>query len=91
MTIEEFEDKFTINPTKDIEPNFKLVKTLDVDTMTAKGCFNCSDAANQIPLKSIPWTGVQYCWKCKTLSVIYFSDRMGGNFTDIVECYQENT
>jgi hypothetical protein len=89
MTINEFENKFTINPITDIEPHFKLVKTLDVDTMTAKGCFNCGDRANQMSLKSIAWTGVQYCWKCKSLNVIYFSDRMGGNHTDKIECYQE--
>jgi hypothetical protein len=89
MTIKEFEDKFTINPITDIQPNFELIKTLDVDTMTAKGCFNCGDKANQMSLKSRAWTGVQYCWKCKSLNVIYFSDRMGGNHTDKVECYIE--
>jgi hypothetical protein len=89
MTIQEFEAKFTIDPAKDIEPHFKLDKTLDIDTTQNKGCYSCKDQVNQETLKSIPWTGLVYCWKCKTLNVIYFSDRMGGNHTDRVECYVE--
>ena len=91
MTINEFEKKFTINPIKDIEPHFKLDKTLDVDTTQVKGCYSCKDQANQMRLKSVAWTGVVYCCKCKTLNVIYFSDRMGGNYTDRIECYIEKT
>lgn len=89
MKIKQFEEKFTINPINDIKPYFKLDKTLDIDTMSVKGCYSCADKANQMNLKSIAWTGVVYCWKCDTLNVIYFSDRMGGNHTDRIECYVE--
>jgi hypothetical protein len=89
MTLEEFENKFTINPIKDIQPYFKFDKKLDEDAFLFKGCYNCRDQSNQIKLKSMDWTSVIYCWKCKTLNVVYFSDGMGGNYTDTIECYKE--
>jgi|JI10StandDraft_1071094.scaffolds.fasta_scaffold2966393_1 hypothetical protein len=90
MKVNDFIKKFTIEPIKDIEANFKLSKKLDIDASMHKGCFNCGDLINQRWLESAPWTSVQYCWKCQHLNVIYHSDRMGGNYTDTIECYTEN-
>ncbi len=41
-------------------------------------------------VESSAWTGVQYCWACNHLNVIYFQDRMGGSYTDIIKCFTEN-
>ena len=89
MKINDFIEKFIINPTKDIEPNFKLTKRIDVDTVNYKGCFNCGNELNNTFLKSSAWTGVQYCWFCNHLNVIYYQDRMGGVYTDVVECFTD--
>lgn len=91
MKIRDFINKYTINPETDINPNFKLLKTIDVNAYDHKGCFNCDDSINIEKLKSSPWTGVQYCRKCNCLIVIYFSDRMSGSYTDTVKCFVEYT
>lgn len=90
MTIYEFQERFTIDPPKDIEPYFKLEKKISMDTQTYKGgCLNCGDTINNELLRSMAWTEVQYCRKCKSLNVVYYSDRMGGNHTDSVFIYKE--
>jgi hypothetical protein len=89
MKIDELLKIFTIEPKKDIEPNFKLTKTLEIDAGKQKGCFNCGDTSNQRRLKSESWTGVQYCWKCNHLNVIYYQERMAGIYVDVIECYTE--
>lgn len=88
MKINNLIDKFTINPSLDIEPNFKLVKTIEVNASEHKGCFKCNDTHSQINLKSAPWTSVQHCNSCNTLNVVYYNDRMGGVSTDTIECYK---
>lgn len=87
--IKDFIKRFTIEPLTDIEPNFKLSKTLDIDAYSHKGCFNCGDESNNKNLPSESWTDVQYCWKCNHLNVVYFADRMGGVYTDTVECFTD--
>jgi hypothetical protein len=89
MTINQFVKDFTINPMVDIEPNFKLTKELEVDTTKIKECYNCGDKLNNVKLKSIDWTNVQYCWHCNHLNVIYEQDRMSGVYVDIVKCYTD--
>lgn len=89
MKTNDFIEKFTINPTKDIKPNFKLTKKIHIDAVSHKGCFNCGDESNGMYLKSSAWTDVQYCWHCNHLNVIYYQDRMGGVYTDVVECFTE--
>ena len=89
MKVNDLVEQFTIKPMKDIEPNFKLTKKIDVDAGRHKGCFNCNDTLNQMSLKSEAWTSVQYCWKCNHLNVIYHQDRMGGIYTDVIECYTD--
>ena len=91
MTINELEEKFTIKPFEDIAPHFKLLKTLSIDIQNHhyKMCFNCGDTANSQMLKSQSWTAVQQCFKCKSLNVIIYTDRMGGNSQDTIECYGE--
>lgn len=90
MTVKDFIKEFTIEPMKDIKSRFKLTKKLNIDSYSHKGCFNCGDSINQRWLESQPWTGVQYCWKCNHLNVIYYSDRMGGATSDTIECFTEN-
>lgn len=87
MGTQDLLEKFTIKPIKDIEPNFKLTKKINIDAGSHKGCFNCNDTCNQMFLKSEAWTGVQYCLKCKHLNVIYYQDRMGGVYADVIKCY----
>lgn len=89
MTVNDFVQKFEINPITDIEPYFKLTKKIDIDSSSHEGCFNCGDKLNNTKLKSMSWTGVQYCWKCNHLNVIYFQDRMGGTNSDVIECFTE--
>ena len=89
MKVNDFVEKFTIDPEKDIEPNFKLTKKIDIDAGKHNGCFNCGNELNNVCLKSSAWTGVQYCWACNHLNVIYYQDRMGGVYTDVVECFTE--
>ena len=90
MKVDNFIEKFTIKPLKDIEPNFKLTKKLNIDASNHKGCFNCNDTAhNQISLLSEAWTSVQYCRRCEHLNVVYHQDRMGGTYTDVIECYTD--
>lgn len=89
MKVNDFIEKFTIKPIEDVEPNFKLTKKLNIDASSYKGCFNCNNTANQMSLKSEAWTSVQYCGICKHLNVIYHQDRMGGTYTDVIECYTD--
>ena len=89
MKINDFLEKITNDPIKDIKSNFKLTKKIDLDTGNHKGCFNCNDTVNQIRLESSAWTGVQFCWKCNHLNVIYYQDRMSGVYTDAIECYTD--
>jgi len=89
MKINTFVEKFTINPITDIEPHFKLTKKVDISAYNHVGCFNCEDKLNQKYLESSAWTGVQYCWACKHLNVIYFQDKLGGNYTDTIKCFTE--
>ena len=88
-TIDEFIDRLTIKPKKDIEPYFNKIKEFSVDATNHKGCFNCGDTINQKALMSEPWSGVQWCWRCSSLNVIYYQDRMSGADTDVVRCYAE--
>jgi hypothetical protein len=89
MKISELEERFTIDPTRDIEPFFKLEKKIDIDSQTYRGCYNCGNVPNNMSLKSVAWTGVQFCWKCDSLNVIYYTDRMGGYNKDVVYIYKE--
>lgn len=89
MNISDFIEKFTISTLKDIEVNFKLIKRIDIDATSYKGCLNCGDDLNNTILKSTSWTSVQYCCKCNHLNVIYYQDRMSGTYTDVVECFTE--
>lgn len=89
MKVDDLVEQFTIKPRKDIEPNFKLTKKINVDAVSHKACFNCNDTLNQINLRSQVWSGVQYCWNCNHLNVIYYQDRMGGAYTDVIECYTD--
>lgn len=89
MSINDLIEKFTIDIEKDIKPNFRLTKKLHLDAGEHKGCFNCNDTFNQSMLNSEPWTLVQYCWACNHLNVVICEDRMGGIYTDVIECYTE--
>ena len=89
LKIRDFIDKFTINPKEDIEPYFERTKELDIDASKHDNCFNCNDKHNNMYLKSVSWTSVQYCWKCGSLNVIHHQDRMGGCYTDVIICYGE--
>ena len=89
MKVKDLVEKFTIKPIEDIEKNFKLTKKLDLDANEHKGCFNCNNIYNHQYLKSEAWTSVQYCWVCNHLNIVYHQDRMGGVYTDTIECYTE--
>ncbi len=73
----------------ELDYNFNLVKELNIDAVHHNGCLNCNNKHNQQNLPAEPWTGLQYCSVCNSLNLIYFSDRMGGNYTDTVRVYQE--
>jgi hypothetical protein len=87
MKVYDFVEKFTINPERDIRPNFKLTKKIDIDVSKHKGCLNCGDEINNMRLKSSSWTSVQYCWACNHLIVISYGDDMSGISNDTVECF----
>ena len=89
MRVEDFIQRFTINPEKDIVHSFKLTKQLDIDAGDHNGCFNCGNRITVMRLKSSSWTGVQYCYSCNHLNVIHYSDRMSGVHTDIVKCFTD--
>ena len=91
MTISYFISKFTIDPKKDIEPNFKLIKSFNVKVNTMEFCFNCRNQSNNRILKSIEWTSVQHCWLCNSINVIYRQDQMGGNDEDLIKCFTDNS
>lgn len=88
MKINEFIDRFTIDPFTDIIPVFNLDRSFSLDCVGIDCCLNCSDKNNFHFLKSEPWTRVQHCWKCNRLNVVYVSDRMGGVHEDLVEVYK---
>lgn len=91
MKIQQLVDNFTINPNRDIKPNFKLSKIFSLDTSNIRNkCYNCGDIINHRDLKSSEWTEVQYCWNCNHLVVVYIQDRMSGVYEDTVELYSEN-
>lgn len=72
----------------DIKSNFKLDKEVDIDFGShSKHCAYCDDTANNVILPSEPWTIVQYCYRCDHINLVFVSDRMGGNYTDKIECY----
>lgn len=89
MKIRQFIEKFTVKPEEDIVNKFFLTKSINIDANHHKGCFNCEDKCNQRRMESESWTGIQHCWACNHINVIYHSDRMSGATTDVVECYTE--
>lgn len=73
---------------KELSDNFNLVKTLEIDAVHTKGCFNCGNEHNKHSLQSESWTMVQHCWACDSINFVLVSDRMAGNYTDTVKVYQ---
>lgn len=88
MTITEYIDSKNIT-IRELKENFQQVRHIDVDALHSKGCFNCGDTLNQHTYKGEPWTGAQYCWKCNSINLTIYSDRMGGNYTDTVLVFKE--
>ncbi len=87
MTIRKFLESKRIH-WLEIKGNFKLDKAVDMDFgRRSKHCAYCDDTKNNVILPSEPWTIVQYCYRCDHINLIFVSDRMGGNYTDVVECY----
>lgn len=94
MTVDKFIKKFTVNPIRDIEPNFQLTKEIDLILRDHKGgCFNCGKYQGQCRdlQTSSSWCSVQYCMDCNHLNVIYHQDHMGGNHFDIIRCFTDKT
>lgn len=90
MTLDHFVNKFTIDPEKDVQPNFTLVKTVDAYiSSNKKYCFNCGDSLNIRRLPSTAWTGVFYCWGCECLNVISYADGMSGNHLSTIRIFKE--
>ncbi len=89
MRVNDFINKYTIDPGRDIVPNFKKTKKVNIDAVHNKGCFNCKSPSNNHYYPSSPWTSVQHCWGCNHINVIYYQDRMGGSTTDVVVCFSE--
>lgn len=87
MTIDEFL-KSKIITEKELQEHFKLVKEVNIDAVNHKGCLNCNDMHNNRHLPAEPWAGLQYCWVCNSLIMVYYQDRMGGVYTDVVKVYQ---
>jgi len=90
MTIYQFFESKEIS-IKEIESNFTLEKTLDVDAVSQgkPPCLNCGDTLNVYSYPSESWTAVRRCTKCKRINAIIFSDRMGGTYTDTVLIFKE--
>lgn len=88
-TVNNFINKFTIDPEVDIIPHFTLTKKYESDAGIIGDCLHCGDKSNNKRLISSSWTGVQYCWKCNHLNVVYYADRMSGVYTNTVKCFTE--
>lgn len=52
-------------------------------------CPNCGDTINIKELPSVSWTRALYCWNCKSISMLYITDRMSGSNLDQIEIFQE--
>jgi len=89
MKVKQFVEDYEIKA-EDLRKTFKLSKKLEIDSFRHKGCFNCGNIGNQHSLPSEPWTRVQYCWICNHLNLVIESDRMGGTYTDTIECYTDS-
>lgn len=91
MTIDEFVTSKQIT-IKQLEENFVKFKEYEVGGegvfIKIDKCLNCGDKLNNERLASESWTAVQYCWKCDTLNLVIFGDRMGGGYWDTVKCYK---
>ena len=89
MTKKEFDEKFTVNPKKDIEPFMTCISSTEAnfDNQNIK-CANCGDSVNIDNYPSIPWTAVFYCRSCQKMNVVHEQDRMAGIQTDPVFIYQ---
>lgn len=74
---------------KEIEEKFHLVTEYDIDMINHKGCPHCKNTANQYDWKSESWIGVIECVACRSIILTFFSDRMGGNHTDVVRVYEQ--
>lgn len=88
MKIVEFVDSKQIT-IEELNKYFKEVRRVDINPPYLKGCYSCGDYNNQQQLPSEPWTGVQYCWKCNSLNMILYGDRMGGALNDIALIFQD--
>jgi hypothetical protein len=85
--ISKLTDKFTINPTKDIEPNFNKIKETDTLNFEIGKCPICgNDKIRRFP--SSAWTRTDVCYHCETIIVVYYQDRLGGALCDVIYCYK---
>lgn len=75
--------------TKELDANFVLEKKMEKDAIHTKGCLNCGDNNNQYKYPAESWTSVTHCVACDRIILVYYSDRMGGNFLDSVMVYKE--
>jgi len=90
MKIYDFVNSLRIDPKRDIEPRYKLVKEIEADTSGDRMCYNCGDRSNIETLKSSStWVGIVHCRRCDCLNVIHHQDRMGGATEDTVKCYTD--
>lgn len=92
MKIRDYIESLEIDPTEEFLSQYKLVKKYDKAFSYSQDnhpCLNCGDKLNNFYPPSAAWTSVQYCWKCHSLNVVFHQDRMGGIYTDVIECYQD--
>lgn len=73
----------------EVKETFNLVKEIDVDFSSVKGCANCGDTANQYSVDCEPWVGARQCIACQSLVMVVFQDRMGGARTDAVFVFEQ--
>ncbi len=74
---------------QELDNNFNLVKTYEIDTQSHKGCPYCGDTVNQSRYPSGAWSTVAECIACQTIRITYISDRMGGCHVDTVYVYEQ--
>lgn len=91
MKIQELEERFTIKPELEIDPNFELEKEFE-KSLLRKGadCYNCGACKeNTYWYPSAPWSSTITCVMCKRIIVVYWSDAMSGNSKDTVRVFKE--
>jgi len=73
----------------ELKQHFTFVKSIDKDLMSHQGCPNCGNEHNCSNLPAAPWRGCIHCWNCDCIMMVYYADRMGGDYTDRVMVYKE--